>query len=398
MEIPPEINESMCILPWDSVAIRPFSTAMPCCRFRTDHKFGDASNVHLDFRNSPEWNDIRQRMLDGIKLPECRQCYDDEASGKTSTRLLDTSRHVVTLHKKLPTTTQPEKIRFLEIAFSNLCNLACVSCSAWFSSTWGTEDFKRNRLNPAIPKVLVEHNTDVDKLDLSSLEVLKMIGGEPLMDQKRFIDILERIDLSKIKLLISTNGTMLPNAKLKSLIDQCDELVLDVSIDGVGSVNEWYRWPTKVSEVEATMNQFQEWWGNRPKFQLRTHTVINIYNIWNLDEFIDYMNTKYPKWVLDFDWMNQPFWQATAILPDTYKIQLTKKLKEWSATVKGNWHSWHGDPFVSTLHRMNLPAKSNLEEFRTKTLALAKERDLDVLKMVPHIAPLFENTVDNVPE
>ena len=288
METSPEINESMCVLPWDSVAIRPYSVAMPCCRFRTDAEFGQASNVHMDFRHSPAWDNIRQRMLDGTKLPECKQCYDDEASGKSSTRLLDTRTHIK-IHKELPTTTTPNKIRFLELAFSNLCNLACVSCSAWFSSTWATEDYKRGRLWHQIPKVLVEHNSDVDKLDLSSLEVLKMIGGEPLMDQKRFIELLERIDLSKIKLLISTNGTVLPNAKLKSLIDQCNELVLDVSIDGVGSANEWYRWPTKVSEVEATMNQFQEWWGNKPKFQLRTHTVVSIYNVWNLDEYINSM-------------------------------------------------------------------------------------------------------------
>lgn len=397
METSPEINESMCVLPWDSVAIRPYSVAMPCCRFRTDAEFGQASNVHMDFRHSPAWDNIRQRMLDGTKLPECKQCYDDEASGKSSTRLLDTRTHIK-IHKELPTTTTPNKIRFLELAFSNLCNLACVSCSAWFSSTWATEDYKRGRLWHQIPKVLVEHNSDVDKLDLSSLEVLKMIGGEPLMDQKRFIELLERIDLSKIKLLISTNGTVLPNAKLKSLIDQCNELVLDVSIDGVGSANEWYRWPTKVSEVEATMNQFQEWWGNKPKFQLRTHTVVSIYNVWNLDEYINYMNTNYPTWILDFDWINSPFWQATAILPEKYKKELTEKLTMWSTTVKGNWREWHGDPFVSTIHRMNLPAKSTLEEFKTKTLALAKERDLDVLKMVPHIAPLFENTVDNAPE
>jgi len=397
METLPEINESMCVLPWDSVAIRPYSVAMPCCRFRTDEKFGQSSNVHMDFRHSPEWDRIRQEMLDGNKLPECKQCYDDETSGKASTRLLDTRTHIK-IHKELPTTTTPTKIRFLELAFSNLCNLACVSCSAWFSSTWGTEDYKRGRLWHEIPKVLVEHNSDIDKLDLSSLEVLKMIGGEPLMDQKRFIDLLERIDLSKIKLLISTNGTVLPNARLKELIDQCNQLVLDVSIDGVGQVNEWYRWPTKVSEVEATMNQFQEWWGDRPGSHLRTHTVVNIYNIWNLDEYVEYMNKNYPKWILDFDWMNRPYWQATAILPEKYKNELTEKLTTWSTTVKGNWHSWVGNPFVSTIHRMNLPAQSNLKEFREKTLALAKERDLDVLKMVPHIARLFDNTVDNTQE
>jgi len=397
MEIPPEINESMCVLPWDSVAIRPYSVAMPCCRFRTDTAFGTASNVRLDFRHSPTWDDIRQRMLDGVKLPECKQCYDDEASGKSSTRLLDTQAHIK-IHKTLPTTIEPDKIRFLEFALSNLCNLACVSCSAWFSSTWATEDYKRGRLWHQIPKVLVEHNSDVDKLDLSSLEVLKMIGGEPLMDQKRFIDLLERVDLSKIKLLISTNGTVLPNARLKELIDQCKQLVLDVSIDGVGSVNEWYRWPTKVSEVEVVMNQFQEWWGDRPEFHLRTHTVVNIYNIWNLDEYVEYMNINYPKWILDFDWMNRPYWQATAILPEKYKKELAEKLTLWSTTVKGNWHSWAGNPFVSTLHRMNLPSQSNLEEFKEKTLALAKERDLDVLKMVPHIARLFEDSVDNTPE
>jgi sulfatase maturation enzyme AslB (radical SAM superfamily) len=369
-------NDSICMLAWDSVAIRPFSTAMPCCRFRpVDRvKFKEESNVHMDFRNSDSWRNLRQNMLAGIKVPECSQCYRDEASGSGTPRTQET-------RKIWPTTTDVHKLRFLEIAFSNLCNLACVSCNSSFSSTWGVEDHKKGRLDK--PKVLVEHNSNLDSLDLSELKVLKIIGGEPFMDQDRFINLLERLDLSKIKLLVSTNGTVLPNEKLKSLIDKCNELVLEVSLDGVGTVNEWYRWPTKMNKIEEVMDQYQEWWGLKPKFQLRTHSVVHAYNIWNLDELVKYMINRYPTWKTDFDWIQNPAWQAICIIPNEHKEELKKKLTYWNDTIKGNWVYYKESPFLVSIDRLDDTERSSWKVFKENSLLLAEERNLNLLELVP---------------
>ena len=385
-------NDAMCILPWDSVAIRPFAKAMPCCRFRRPHDFLNESNILMDFRNSKSWNDVREKMLRGEKLDECGQCYRDEASGSKSTRQLDTTEYL----KKgnlLPITTEPKKIRFLEIAFSNLCNLACVSCNEWFSSTWGTEKYKHGRSNPQVLKVKVEHNSNLEDFDLSGVTQLKIIGGEPMMDQKRFINLMKRLTLEKVRLLVSTNGTVMPGQELKELLEQCEEVIYEVSLDGVGSVNEWYRWPTKMSEVETNMDQLQEWWGNNPIFQLKVHSVINIYNVWSMDRFVNYMSNRRPNWRIDFDWIRNPFWQAICILPEEFKEDLKDRLIYWDKTVPGKWPNYKKSPFLVTIDRLyDAPNSLNeLKEFKKQTLLLAKERKLDIFGIVPEIKDLFDN-------
>lgn len=290
-------NGAMCLLPWDSVAIRAGGRAEPCCRFWPTTEFLEGSTVTIDFRKSKPWQKLQEDMLAGRKDSACQQCYKHEAAGGKSTRVFSLQ------DTELPTTTDLRPIKMLDIAFSNLCNLACVSCSRHYSTTWGTEDFKAGRIGKQI-KVLIDHPTSmVDNLDLSQLTTLKIFGGEPFMDQDKFIHLMKKLDLSKIKLLVSTNGTSLPNAELKTLMDQCDSICLDVSLDGLGSVNDWYRWPSKFNEVCQTMDQYNKWWGKNSNVKLVVHSVISIYNIFTLDQFIIFMNTNYPKWELDWDWV-----------------------------------------------------------------------------------------------
>ena len=378
-------EKTMCLLPWDSVAIRPFSTAIPCCRFRLPDTVGFAkeSRITNDFRNSPTWVDTREKMLAGIKVESCSKCYQEEDNGAQSMRTHSLRGHRSN-NKEIPTTTDVLPLTFLEIAFSNLCNLACVSCSKDYSSTWATEDYKNGRL-PKGQKALVEHGDDLGNLDMSQVTVIKIIGGEPFMDQDRFIQLLKKVDLKNLTIRISTNGTVLPNEELKSLIDQCKHIVLDVSLDGIGTVDEWYRWPTKFSDKERIMDQYQEWWGNRKSALLQVHSLINAYNIWNLDEMVLYMNKKYPTWGMDFDWVVIPAWQSLGLIPAEFKEELKIKLKEWDLTIKANTRFGKSTPFSTSIIRLDDKPRMTWEDFKKRTFGLAKERNLDVLEMVPHL-------------
>lgn len=382
-------NGSICLLPWDSVAIRAGGRAEPCCRFWPSGDFLKGSSINIDFRNSKPWKDLQEKMLIGEKDPACQQCYKQEETGGVSTRMFSIRG------TDLPTTTDLKPIKMLDIAFSNLCNLACVSCSRHYSTTWGTEDYRAGRL-PKDTKVLIDHpNSIVDNLDLSQLKILKIFGGEPFMDQDKFINLMKKVDLSKLKLLVSSNGTVLPNDELKVLMDQCYNICLDVSLDGIGSVNDWYRWPSKFSEVKQIMDQYDAWWGNNENVKLVVHSVISIYNIWTLDKFVMFMNSNYPKWEMEFDWVSGKDWQSISVIPDYYKNILKNQLAEWKDNVKGFWNPDKGNPFGRSIFELDRINNSNIAEFQNKSLDLAKERKLDLLKMVPDINKLLEIVVDS---
>lgn len=378
-----ENNKSFCMIAWDGLAIRPDGLAIPCCRFKPSESFRKESNINGDPRSSKQWEDIRNKMIKGELVEECRACYLLEKEGSISMR-----KHY-TKDSPVPPTAMPYKVKFLEVAFSNLCNLACVSCSSNFSSSWAAEDYKAKRSVPN-KKALIQHNYSLDDFDFSKLTGLKIIGGEPFMDQTRFIDLMKRINLSKIKLFICTNGMVLPNQELKEMIEKCKNVDIAVSIDGIGTVNEWYRWPTKMEKIEQTMDYYEAWREQYPNIRLTTKTVVNIYNIWNLNEFVLYMNEKRPTWISDFSWIEYPTWQTISLIPDNYKNNLKDKLKVWNTTINGTWPSNKINPFATSLERLDLPKNNNLNMFRLKTLELAKERKLDVFEMVPAIKVLFE--------
>lgn len=389
-------NKSICLLPWDSVAVRPFGTAIPCCRFVLENtiEFAKESRISNDFRNSPTWVRTREMMLAGEKTPHCFLCYREEDSGAQSMRTFSIINHLKDGVSKMPTNTDVFPLKFLEIAFSNLCNLACISCNRSYSSTWASEDYKNGRL-PHGQKALIQHNVELNNLDLSHVDTIKIIGGEPFMDQDRFIDLLNRLDLKNLTIRISTNGTVLPNNELKLLMDQCKNIVLDVSLDGINSVAEWYRWPTKFSDVRRVMDQYQEWWGDKPNRLLQVHSLIHIYNIWDLDTMIIFLNENYPSWGIDCDWIVIPTWQSVSLIPEELKPDLIDKLSHWDSTIKAKTRYGKSNPFSVSILRLKDTPSSTLEEFKEKTLLLAKERNLDVFKMVPHIAKLFENKNGN---
>jgi hypothetical protein len=376
------MNKSMCQWAWDSIAVRPDGTSIPCCKFSPKHyiKWAVDNPMGVDMRNSAEWQNIRQKMLQGELVSECTNCYKEEASGATSLRLMRDT--------KPRDTISSAPLKFLEMSFSNLCNLACVSCSKMCSSTWATEDFKHGR---NLSGSFVEHGHPIEDLeDLSEVTELKIIGGEPFMEQKRFIKLMNKINFDKIECMyIATNGTKVPNEELSNLIERCKLVRLKVSLDGIGSINDWYRWPSKFNEVEAIMQQYQDMWGNHPNISLETHSVINLYNIYNLKNIIDYMHTKFPNWTMSFNWIDWPKWQSITLLPQAEKEKLTELFLQYAETTTPNWHLNLGNPFKITIDRMNDQSQSNLIEFKERTFALAKERNLDITAMVPLVNHLL---------
>lgn len=395
-------NNSMCLYPWNSVAIRPSGMTIPCCRYNIANTtdFLKESNINLDFRNSSTWVKTRQSMLSGKKIKSCFRCYKDEDNGFESMRTLslkDYTNHddLANLDiKTLPSINFPKDdnilpLTFLEIAFSNLCNLACVSCNRSYSSTWAAEDHKNKRLLIG-EKALIEHDSDLSNIDLTNLLILKIIGGEPFMDQKKFITLLNRLDLKNLKIIISTNGTVLPNDELKFLIDQCKYVILTVSLDGIDSVNDWYRWPSKFSKIKSTIDQFDNWWGGNNKFLLEFHSVINIYNIWTLDKIVLFAN-QYTSWGIDFDWIINPSWQHISVIPESLKSELINDLNLWYNTIIPNIRFGKSNPFNTSINRLTIENTNNnsLDQFKSFSLSLAKERKLNLLELVPQIEKII---------
>ena len=91
-----------------------------------------------EISDAPYMRQLRLDMLNGVKNPICDHCHQAELSGTPSAR--HNANHTQSQYIDVVDTTQPDgslpdfKYRYLDIRFSNLCNMKCRSCNNGYSS------------------------------------------------------------------------------------------------------------------------------------------------------------------------------------------------------------------------------------------------------------------------
>jgi sulfatase maturation enzyme AslB (radical SAM superfamily) len=375
------LNKTICAYPWRSAAIRPNGATIPCCRY-PNLSDSDIFVDSPDPRNSVHWTQLREDMLAGKLIEGCKSCYQDEVNGLESMRQFS-------LKDFIPTSNEVQLLEKLEVALSNLCNLACVHCSSYFSTKWYSEDVRAGRIKKT---GVIENNFSFNHWDLSKLTDLKIIGGEPFMEQKRFISLLKNLNLSNISLQICTNGTILPNDELKSLIESCKNVYLCVSLDGLGTTNDWYRWPSKFTDVIDNMKIYESWWGSYKNVYPIVHHVVNAINIFELDKFVDYMASDFPKWRIEWDWIRWPHWQELSALPSEVKSDLIAKFKHLDSCYLE--HKLRTNPYKVSIDRLQETPNSSWMTLKEETTKLSQERNLDFLNMVTPYQELWNKQYD----
>lgn len=190
------------------------------------------------------------------------------------------------------------------MTFGNYCNLKCRTCNGDLSSTWWEDEnalvdsgkypdryfyIRNSTKNVNIPfKWMPE--------DFINVEEIKFTGGEPMVhpDFIKLMDMLIELDVAKnIKLDVFTNCSWIPGEKYLDRLRQFKKIVLSLSVDGVGAVNDYIRSPSKWETVD---NAVAAWLNledtNRENVHVVWNPTINIYNILNIKEMIEWWITK----------------------------------------------------------------------------------------------------------
>jgi|TARA_B110000495_G_C22835656_1_gene487437 sulfatase maturation enzyme AslB (radical SAM superfamily) len=158
-------------------------------------------------------------------------------------------------------------------------------CNPGLSTSWYSD---AKKLGIEIPKGIIK-NPFIENTDFSKLKFIKLLGGEPLMEQKVIKKILKQCDLSQLHIQLITNGTVIPDDELKGMLEQVKRLEVKLSIDAYGKLNDFLRSGSKWEQVEKTVDWFK---GFVNKKFLSIHSVASIYNINKLDEMVEYAKSK----------------------------------------------------------------------------------------------------------
>ncbi len=295
------ISKTFCILPWIHFYANPDGNVLPCCIGDHHRPLGNVqTNSMKEIWNNTSYRNIRLKMLSGESCAECKSCYSAEAAGVKSFRQSVNNDYSKWLN--FAQQTNPDgsldfmQLKYLDIRWSNICNFKCRSCSSTYSSSWAIEDNKYGQNK----KVLIfadgkDNESLYEQVEphLYGLEEIYFAGGEPLLMDRHY-QILEQLiktNNTKIRLRYNSNLSSLIY-KNKSVIDLWDNfpnINLNISLDSWGSRAEYIREGTDWNIIENNIITVKE---KAEHIQFGVATVVSIFNVFTLSEFIDYMIQK----------------------------------------------------------------------------------------------------------
>lgn len=275
-----------CKLPWLSVTVSAEGNYYPCCTIRNFEKV----NNWEDYQNSDQLRIIKDDFLEGREPIECSDCWVHEAAGIESLRQMAEGASK-DIEVDFDNVTDPVQI---ELAITQVCNLACRICGPDSSSRWVkdnnklfnigmadeyTAKAKRHLRDPAYVNWVLSHQ--------SNLEYLQFIGGEPFADQlKEQTDLLNKLDHPEsIQLSYITNGTVLPSAEMIEAWRKFKKVIISVSVDGVHKVFEYGRYPAKFDVVEKNLYYYMTLAHAAENVVFKINNTVSAINIFNVPEF-----------------------------------------------------------------------------------------------------------------
>jgi MoaA/NifB/PqqE/SkfB family radical SAM enzyme len=316
----PEIKtKHFCPIPFNHVAIRPNGKTYPCCFYKHDDVPKDFNlNYDGDVFHHPFLEKIREKLRKDEYVEGCSRCYKNEELLGHSMR----TEYINSLDlgfSEIP----PEKpeLTYIDVTFSNVCNNKCRMCNPDLSTSWYSD---AKKLGIPFNSGVLHYDFNLDNFDLSKLKFIKLLGGEPLMEQDKIINLLKRCNLKELKVMITTNATLLPNDELLSLLKDCKKVSWTLSIDAYSTLNDFLRKGSNWSVVSENL----KWYTSNFKKCISVDSVVNIYNINCLEDLIKFFDKEnlfvYHRYVM----VDGVSWMNPVNLPTEIKEKLITKLQQ----------------------------------------------------------------------
>lgn len=350
------LKDTFCSSPWFHLRLTYDGSYKKC---RWQRGFDPVNNINemgiLDYINSGEMSNFRLELLDGITPSGCEPCNYQDKFDKLSGRqkqLLKSGIRIDDFENSLLSSPHLQDFTYsnnnhgitkrvptdLHVDIGNLCNSGCIMCEP-YASTKLVQDYiklyKKSDLfyepvkytpwvnnKPVFEKFL----SDINSID--GLRYIQLLGGETLYNQA-FYDICNSLIASgKSQTCImgtTTNGTIYKE-ELEHIIPKFKEFHLGLSIEAVTPLNDYVRYPGKITDILSNIDKFLALRENYPSLYLTLRITPNVFTVYELDKLFAYAIEKN----ITLEACNIMFKPASLrmeIMPDDIRQEVIEKLE-----------------------------------------------------------------------
>lgn len=327
-----KFTSTFCAVPFVQGFISSDSCLYPCVESAEHSQERDffAAEKILDEKsllrawNSDLMQEIRRTMAEGKVPASCRNCFRKEMYGASSLRKMQNDiygRFVEDAFKRYCEGGRELFPMALDIRLSNLCNLACKMCfpvysqgtiNNWLALTGASfvppEDLNWSRDWGRLSKFL--------EMNVGSFY---FAGGEPFIIPEFKKSLKKLISDGRAKsteIVFNTNCTLLRDDVL-DLFKNFQGVTLIASIDGVGAVNDWIRYPSKFEVLDSNLRKLYASRADLGITRIRFNTTVQAYNVEHLCPLLEYLERSFPEidWFPDLNILSEPRALSIDVLP-----------------------------------------------------------------------------------
>ena len=269
-------------MPFNHVAIATNGDYQVCCihPVPVEHR-KNINHVSLDeWLQNPYLEDVKSAFAQDQPHPGCHSCWQKEFAGAQSLRQLQANEY-----KIIGAKPQQSKLLNVEAAVGNLCNLSCVMCNEHNSSAILAEN-RQLGIAMADQRDFSWSESAFENLQHilnCQPQVVNLRGGEPMYN-KRILELIENFPSDKLNntlLHLTTNATTW-TVPWQQALSKFKTVRMMLSVDAVGNLAEYIRYPCKFDQVEHNIKQIMKCTNVKPVI----HTTVQNLNIMYIGEVI----------------------------------------------------------------------------------------------------------------
>lgn len=308
-------NKTWCVYPFVHLATFTNGDVTPCCVAKP------YVNVNLNNLTIAEvWNhdkikSVREKLLKGEEVYNCKNCYEVEKHGvdshRTSSNRIFEKEYGITEHSFTSSDIPIENLITLDLRLGNTCNLKCIMCRPNESHKWYDDILELNKKDlPSTVKNDIQYKTQYDRNDYNWInkkvfwdnidEILPNIkefifgGGEPFMLKEVKTLLHKAIECGSAvntNIRFHTNGTYLSHTDFE-LFKKFKRVQLMFSVDSVNEINYFLRFPADWNKIIESININELYSANVQSYILCSLTGVSAFYLDKLYDYVAMSNWK----------------------------------------------------------------------------------------------------------
>jgi sulfatase maturation enzyme AslB (radical SAM superfamily) len=218
-----------------------------------------------DELQSSDWiADIKDKMFHDTWPAECQRCKTTEQESNTSIRLDSIKRDQI--FKKIR-----KDYLIVGGVLDNVCNSACLTCNEQLSTKIGSLTNKKY--------IKINNANKFWELPQERIIHLDINGGEP-SHSKNYKHLLANLPKNVKSVRLNTNCSTVLD-ELLSLKTRGIDVTVTVSLDGIGPVHDFVRWPIKWDKFYKNLMTYKTM-----PVKLNLWTTVSVLNVDDLPNII----------------------------------------------------------------------------------------------------------------